>query len=169
MDYVAHGVAKRQWRIKEQSSKRSVLIWWYSERSWIQIWTWRGEFVIIQRQIWASLESVFHFLLLIKSTRLFRIYMVFVKILWPLASLQFISEALVWNTSQLTESNNPHVSFLFICFYLFIYLAAPGLSCSMWDLVPWPGMEPKLPALGAQSLSHWTIREVPSTASYILS
>ena len=40
--------------------------------------------------------------------------MVFVKILWPLASLQFISEVLVWNTSQLTESNNPHVSFLFI-------------------------------------------------------
>ena len=64
------------------------------------------------------------------------LYTVFVKILWPLASLQFISEALVWNTSQLNESNNPHVSFLFICFYLFIYLATPGLSCSMWDLVP---------------------------------
>ena len=40
---------KRQWRIKEQSSKRSVLIWRYSEKSWIQIWTWRGKFVIIQR------------------------------------------------------------------------------------------------------------------------
>ena len=82
------------------------------------------------------------------------LYMVFVKILWPLASLQFISEALVWNTSQLTESNNPHVSFLFICFYLFIYLAAPGLSCCMWDLVPWPGNEPRPPAFGAWSLSH---------------
>ena len=23
-----------------------------------------------------------------------------------------------------------------------IYLAGPGLSCSMWDLVPWPGREP---------------------------
>ena len=38
------------------------------------------------------------------------------------------------------------------------------LSCSMWDLVPWPGMEPGPPALGAQSLSHWTTREVPSVA-----
>ena len=28
---------------------------------------------------------------------------------------------------------------------LFIYLAAPGLSCGMWDLVPWPGIEPKPP------------------------
>ena len=25
--------------------------------------------------------------------------------------------------------------------YLFIYLAALGLSCSTWDLVPWPEME----------------------------
>ena len=35
----------------------------------------------------------------------------------------------------------------------------------MWDLVPWPGIEPRPPALGAQSLSHWPIREVPLTAS----
>ena len=31
----------------------------------------------------------------------------------------------------------------------------------MWDLVPSPGIEPRLPALGAWSLSHWTIREYP--------
>ena len=31
----------------------------------------------------------------------------------------------------------------------------------MWDLVPWPGFEPKALALGAQGLSHWTTREVP--------
>ena len=24
------------------------------------------------------------------------------------------------------------------------------------DLVPWPGIEPRIPALGVQSLSHWT-------------
>ena len=35
------------------------------------------------------------------------------------------------------------------------------LSWGLWDLVPWPGMEPRPPALGAQSLSHWTTREVP--------
>ena len=35
------------------------------------------------------------------------------------------------------------------------------LSCGMWDLVPWPGIEPGPPALGVQSLSHWTTREVP--------
>ena len=28
-------------------------------------------------------------------------------------------------------------------------------------LVPRPGMEPALPALEAQSLNHWTAREVP--------
>ena len=31
----------------------------------------------------------------------------------------------------------------------------------MWDLVPWPGIKPRAPTLGARSLSHWTTREVP--------
>ena len=33
------------------------------------------------------------------------------------------------------------------------------LSCGIWDLVPWPGIEPR--HWGAWSLSHWTTREVP--------
>ena len=36
-------------------------------------------------------------------------------------------------------------------------------SCSMRNLVPWPGIEPRPPALGAQSHSHWTTREAPLT------
>ena len=40
-------------------------------------------------------------------------------------------------------------------------MAAPGLSCSMWDLVSWPGIKPGPPALGAQSLNHWASKEVP--------
>ena len=53
-----------------------------------------------------------------------------------------------------------------IIFYLFIWLhrvlfGAHGIfCCSMRDLVPRPGIEPGPPALGAQSLSHWTTREV---------
>ena len=37
------------------------------------------------------------------------------------------------------------------------------LGCDVWDLLPWPGMEPRFPssALGVQSFSHWTTREVP--------
>ena len=45
------------------------------------------------------------------------------------------------------------VSFIF--FFNFIYLAMPGLSCSMqilscriWDLVAWPGIKPRAPVLG---------------------
>ena len=40
-------------------------------------------------------------------------------------------------------------------------------SWGMWNLVPWPGMEPGPPALGAQSLSHWTTREVPVVSFYL--
>ena len=50
---------------------------------------------------------------------------------------------------------------------LFIYLVALGRSCGMWDLVPWPGIKPGPPALGAQSLTHWTTREVtPNSLSF---
>ena len=42
---------------------------------------------------------------------------------------------------------------------LFIYLAAPGLSCGMWGLVPWAGIKLWPAGLEAWSLSHWTTRE----------
>ena len=49
-----------------------------------------------------------------------------------------------------------------------ICLTPPGLRCSiqdlcwcMWDLVPYPGIEPKSPELGPWSPSHWIIRKVP--------
>ena len=38
---------------------------------------------------------------------------------------------------------------------VFIHLVMPGLICSMCGLVPWAGIEPGPPALGAQNLSHW--------------
>ena len=37
----------------------------------------------------------------------------------------------------------------------------PGASWGVWKLVLWPGIEPGPPALAAQSLSHWTTRQVP--------
>ena len=40
-------------------------------------------------------------------------------------------------------------------------MAALGLSCDSWDLVPRPGIEPRPPVLGVWRLSHWTSRKVP--------
>ena len=43
-----------------------------------------------------------------------------------------------------------------------IFVVAYGIfSCSMWDLVLWPGIKLRTPALEVQSLSHWTTRKVP--------
>ena len=70
-----------------------------------------------------------------------------------------------WETMKIS-SKDTQFSFYFKIFSikcLFIYLTALSLSCSMWDLVPWPGIEPRSPALGAWSLSHWTTMEVPRT------
>ena len=39
----------------------------------------------------------------------------------------------------------------------FYFIAMP---CSMWTLVPQPGIEPMTPVLGVQRLKHRTAREV---------
>ena len=66
------------------------------------------------------------------------------------------------------------ISGAILFFKIFIYLAALGLSgdcrifnlhCSMQglqlqQLVPWPRIKPRSPALGAWSLSHWTTRQI---------
>ena len=41
--------------------------------------------------------------------------------------------------------------FFSFAFLIFIYLVFPGLSCGMWDLVPWLRSESRSPALGVQS------------------
>ena len=44
-----------------------------------------------------------------------------------------------------------------------IFTVACGiLCCGLRDLVPQPRIKPRPPALGAESLSHWTIKEGPS-------
>ena len=43
-----------------------------------------------------------------------------------------------------------------------IFVAVCGIfRWGMWDLVPWPWMEPGPPAMGVQNFSHRTTREVP--------
>ena len=55
----------------------------------------------------------------------------------------------------------------FFNFYFFIQLCqvlvavCRSFHCSMWDLVPQPGIEPGPPALGAWSRNHWATRKVP--------
>ena len=59
----------------------------------------------------------------------------------------------VWNVGQ---DGKPELCVFPLCpewqdlflfnIYLFTYWAAPGHSCSMWNLVPWPVLEPRTPA-----------------------
>ena len=53
------------------------------------------------------------------------------------------------------------LNFKKIFIYLFRLHWVLVASC-LRDLVPQPGIQPGPPALGAQSLTHWTTREVPS-------
>jgi len=88
-------------------------------------------------------------------------------------------------SNKINKNNSPRIIFIYFIFNIYLfYLAVLGLSCtmqdlrfsllhggsfgcrmwtpncSMQDLVPWPGIKLRLPALGMWSLSHWTTREV---------
>ena len=57
--------------------------------------------------------------------------------------------------------------YLFIWLHQVLVVAGGIFSCSMWDLVSWPRIKLKPPALATQSVSHWTARETPpSLASF---
>ena len=67
---------------------------------------------------------------------------------------------LIWMSRVLVAA---HRIFHLCCDVQSFHCSIRTLSCSMWDLVPRPGIEPRPPESGALSLSHWTIREVPKT------
>ena len=70
-------------------------------------------------------------------------------------------KARCWKTRNMHCDFSAGASFLKKIIILFIYLAVLGLSCHTQTLSCDMGMEPGSPALGVQSLSHWTTREVP--------
>ena len=41
------------------------------------------------------------------------------------------------------------------------------VAACMWDLVPWPGIKPGPPTLGAWSLNHCATREVPRKSYFL--
>ena len=61
------------------------------------------------------------------------------------------------STSVRWQDGQFRIIYLFIAYFnSCIYSTAPGLTCSTWALVPWAGIEPVPPALGAWSLNDWT-------------
>ena len=75
------------------------------------------------------------------------------------------SSALTKGSSESQEENYTLKLFqssmgFFVCDRIFS-CSMLALSYSLWDQVPWPGIKPRPPALGAQSLTYWTTREVP--------
>ena len=68
---------------------------------------------------------------------------------WPIS--KFMSRAQLFLS---LVSNYPLRFLLCVCLkYLFVWLH-PCLSCGMWDLIPWSGIEPRPPALGVWSYSR---------------
>ena len=89
-----------------------------------------------------------------------------VKIIFTI--LLIITAWLLWVTNwligppccQLSPWSWAFLKKIFIYLHWILVVACRIFSCGMQDLVPWPGMEPKPPALEVWSLRHWTNREV---------
>ena len=84
---------------------------------------------------------------------------------------------LLWPESNIWAELKLYCFFVSMCIYTWqrvftifqelciFYLVALDLSCGMWDLVPWPGIESRSLTLEARSLSQWTTKEVPNFIS----
>ena len=84
---------------------------------------------------------------------------------WTQASLQQEAPKLFLHKSDKSLLMSPCKQSGLFFFLIFIYLASLGLSCRMWDLVPWPGIEPGLPAfiVAVQTLSCVWLFSTPWT------
>ena len=82
--------------------------------------------------------------------------------------LDELPSAIQFRKTLLKKKKKPHSLFLFIWLHWVLVAAYKIFSCGMWGLIPWPGIEPRCPVLGAWSVSHWTTREVPPPAKRLL-
>ena len=62
-------------------------------------------------------------------------------------SLTCRSQGVTKSQTQLSDWTTTFTEYPRFFVYLFIWLCWVLLSCSMWDLVPWPGIKPGPPAL----------------------
>ena len=80
--------------------------------------------------------------------------------MWCLYLYNFSNHWGKYGFNKVCENNIQAFYYLYPCFLkIFIYSAAPALSCGVPDLVSSPGLEPGPPTLGAGSLSYWTTRK----------
>ena len=88
--------------------------------------------------------------------------------MWDLSDpgVEPVSPALAGGFFPPEPPGKPLLYLLFFLIFMFIYLAALGLSCGMWDLVPRPRIQPGPHVLGDWSLSLWTTREVPISSFF---
>ena len=74
---------------------------------------------------------------------------------WP--TVHRVAKSLTWLKCMHTQAGSQ----LWHTGSSIVLVAWETFSCDMWDLVSRPGIEPYASALGARSLSHWTIKDVP--------
>ena len=82
------------------------------------------------------------------------------KVSFSSVLMEFAARGLrMWLAGMRSQFWRDCASFMIGISSAFVFAHAAHVACRI--LVPWPGIEPVTPALGACSLNHWTTREIP--------
>ena len=105
---------------------------------------------------------IYQWIYLVDNRPIQMIYFTFVDLV--ICVYQIIESSWIWGHKV---SQNISLLFLFKKYLVYLFGCTGSCSCSMWalscgtwELVPWPGIEPRTPALEAQSLSQRITRDV---------
>ena len=90
--------------------------------------------------------------------------------MWDLSSLTRDQTCVPWIARNILNhwiTREVPRLFIWLCHVLVVALrifdlfcGIQTLNCGMWNIIPWPGIEPNPLSLGARSLRHWTTREI---------
>ena len=65
-----------------------------------------------------------------------------------------------WDHKESEMTDQLHIGWVLVVACRVFNCGMQTLSYSMWNLVPWPGIKPRPPALGAWGHSYWATRKV---------
>ena len=77
----------------------------------------------------------------------------------PGSSVHGISQARILGFPSPWDLHDPGIKSSLLDCRQILYLLSWTLICGLWNLVSWPGIEPRTPVWGGQSLIHWATRE----------
>ena len=150
-----HPDAGKDWRPEEKTITEDKMVWMASSTQWTWVWASSGRWWGTRSRSPGMLQSM-----VARIQTQLSDWTTITRDWWELGKLIFT--IFYWpkkspKPAQILGGSNYNSISFFPNIYVFIYLAVLGLSCcmktvtyGMWNLVPWPRIDPTPSALGVQ-------------------